>query len=259
MHSVRKRFVPAIIACLGIEYSLCHLSSFVCGMLPFMKPYHIRYLFRKIKAFKSLAFIINSFLEQYCNLPHIKLQSQNLGCLASLDKFGDKSIQAPRELITQYYMERHPLISQFILIIGMFYDLTNACYEKIRATNNPKLLRKYKNIKNQLIKFRYYMNKNKKDYSSARKTMRFVIGKDVQNIWRMTAELRGTFTNYATYCTPLATYCSFCGKQQEDDRMAIKFKKCSKCKLSYYCGRKCQKFDWIKHKKLCTKLCQVRL
>nr|QBK93867.1 MAG: MYND finger protein [Pithovirus LCPAC406] len=39
--------------------------------------------------------------------------------------------------------------------------------------------------------------------------------------------------------------CGNCGETKE------KMQRCSICKLTYYCGRKCQKTDWKFHKKVC--------
>lgn len=41
------------------------------------------------------------------------------------------------------------------------------------------------------------------------------------------------------------TYCVKCGKFLE------KVKKCSRCKIAFYCSRECQKEDWSEHKKHC--------
>jgi len=45
--------------------------------------------------------------------------------------------------------------------------------------------------------------------------------------------------------------CCVCQKKQEN--IQEKMKKCSLCKLVYYCSRECQKKDWLKHKEYCKK------
>ena len=42
--------------------------------------------------------------------------------------------------------------------------------------------------------------------------------------------------------------CNYCGSKGYD------YKKCSQCKVVFYCSRKCQKYDWIrkKHKHQCV-------
>ena len=44
--------------------------------------------------------------------------------------------------------------------------------------------------------------------------------------------------------------CNCCGLKRSDG-----MKKCSKCKLVYYCSKKCQKYDWIRngHRSQCKK------
>ena len=44
--------------------------------------------------------------------------------------------------------------------------------------------------------------------------------------------------------------CNCCGLKRSDG-----MKKCSKCKLVYYCSKKCQKYDWIRngHRDECQK------
>ena len=45
-----------------------------------------------------------------------------------------------------------------------------------------------------------------------------------------------------------ASSCAYCGKQGEE------FKRCSACKRTWYCGAKCQKAGWKKHKNTCSPL-----
>jgi radical SAM protein with 4Fe4S-binding SPASM domain len=63
--------------------------------------------------------------------------------------------------------------------------------------------------------------------------------------------------------------CDYCGKTYEKEfndlikknekkeaielKLRDKFKRCSKCKLSIYCSKECQKKDWLKHKEICFK------
>lgn len=44
-------------------------------------------------------------------------------------------------------------------------------------------------------------------------------------------------------------YCSNCMVKERDDEE--KFKKCARCKVNYYCSRKCQKAHWPVHKHQC--------
>ncbi len=44
---------------------------------------------------------------------------------------------------------------------------------------------------------------------------------------------------------------NFCGKCFQSDQDNAKFKKCSKCKLTYYCSIDCQRRDWPLHKNEC--------
>ncbi|MFC1842121.1 zinc finger MYND domain-containing protein [Candidatus Dependentiae bacterium] len=47
--------------------------------------------------------------------------------------------------------------------------------------------------------------------------------------------------------------CNTCGKEGK------KLQKCSACKKTYYCSRKCQIKDWKEHKKICKKLHKKKL
>jgi hypothetical protein len=52
----------------------------------------------------------------------------------------------------------------------------------------------------------------------------------------------------ATQKTALQT-CAKCGRKEN---YISQFKKCTQCKVTYYCGRDCQKDDWKAHKKACS-------
>lgn len=43
--------------------------------------------------------------------------------------------------------------------------------------------------------------------------------------------------------------CRYCQKPQEKEN---KFKKCSRCKLSYYCSKECQINHWSRHQTFCV-------
>jgi hypothetical protein len=40
--------------------------------------------------------------------------------------------------------------------------------------------------------------------------------------------------------------CAYCSKLDDSN-----MKRCSKCRITYYCGENCQKMDWAKHKLYC--------
>ena len=48
--------------------------------------------------------------------------------------------------------------------------------------------------------------------------------------------------------------CQLCGTWQVGDNAKLKLKKCSGCRVTFYCSLKCQKEDWSTHGKLCKKL-----
>ena len=58
--------------CHGFEHSLCSLLTLICHLLPLLKLYHIKHLFIDHKEMKKIVYIIDAFLKQYCNLPHIR-------------------------------------------------------------------------------------------------------------------------------------------------------------------------------------------
>jgi hypothetical protein len=45
--------------------------------------------------------------------------------------------------------------------------------------------------------------------------------------------------------------CGHCGSRERPNN---KFKKCSACKVVYYCSRNCQKHNWSNHKTQCKSL-----
>lgn len=49
--------------------------------------------------------------------------------------------------------------------------------------------------------------------------------------------------------TLVSRRCCVCGNPAE--------KRCSRCKIDWYCGRKCQVAAWKKHKPLCDTLCEA--
>lgn len=53
-------------------------------------------------------------------------------------------------------------------------------------------------------------------------------------------------TRNAQYQTGLKNTCNYC------DKLLEKINRCSRCKLSFYCNRTCQKKDWKKHKVVCN-------
>ena len=48
--------------------------------------------------------------------------------------------------------------------------------------------------------------------------------------------------------------CAFCGTWQIGAKQSLKLKKCSRCHVTFYCSKKCQKEHWATHRKLCKKL-----
>merc|ERR1712228_364527 len=144
--------------------------------------------------------------------------------------------------------KKHPLLLQFVFIIAALYEKMNVCYDKIKAMNNVKLLRKYKHMKVQISKFRYYMDQNKTELQLSQ-SIDDCCSRDVQNIWELSWHNEYGFANGTRF---IPASCNFCDIQQQTDNKAKQFKVCSKCRLSYYCSKKCQKFDWQNHKKVCT-------
>ncbi|TCD65878.1 hypothetical protein EIP91_002038 [Steccherinum ochraceum] len=50
-----------------------------------------------------------------------------------------------------------------------------------------------------------------------------------------------------TYTFPLARTCLYCKNDSSEQQMS----RCSRCRLSRYCGTQCQRADWPRHKKVC--------
>lgn len=53
------------------------------------------------------------------------------------------------------------------------------------------------------------------------------------------------------FCNRICRYCSKKGKRKT-------MKVCSRCEISWYCSKKCQKECWKKHKKFCTKFKKMK-
>jgi hypothetical protein len=58
--------------------------------------------------------------------------------------------------------------------------------------------------------------------------------------------------NYDNKCTDIKT-CRHCEKIERLD--GAKLMKCQRCKVTYYCSKKCQVADWKCHKKMCKVMC----
>ncbi len=57
---------------------------------------------------------------------------------------------------------------------------------------------------------------------------------------------------YILYDNPIPIIemcCRYCHKKEEKNN---KFKKCGRCKLSYYCSKECQYNHWSTHKQYCV-------
>jgi len=58
-------------------------------------------------------------------------------------------------------------------------------------------------------------------------------------------------------CSDCQKKCHVCGIQVEEndddkgEEMPLSILQCTRCKVGFYCGRKCQKEDWPKHKEFC--------
>jgi len=54
--------------------------------------------------------------------------------------------------------------------------------------------------------------------------------------------------------------CASCGRQSSIERGEKKFRllRCSSCRSAWYCGKECQKSDWVNHKKQCRAMKKER-
>ena len=74
----------------------------------------------------------------------------------------------------------------------------------------------------------------------------------------ITSNQYSSYYQFALQCTPVETeaQCHICGEMESD--LGVRMKKCGKCKLTFYCSKKCQKKDWKYHKKLCRPMDEIR-
>lgn len=75
------------------------------------------------------------------------------------------------------------------------------------------------------------------------KTMTFALTKRQPGDYTALAILTQTLNGPRMFNQPVEA-CIVCGEMDNN-------KKCSNCKLIYYCSRSCQKADWFQHKKIC--------
>jgi len=134
----------------------------------------------------------------------------------------------------------------------MIYGHLLCVYKTIKRNN--ELLRLI--LKSERNQFRSLMNYNVIKKTKCENIDIFVQNKN-KTIW-MLSYLHGRYyRKRKRKIFPMITYCAVCNKQQRKNEMKSKrFKKCSGCKLTYYCGSKCHKIDWnIRgHRNICSKL-----
>eukprot|EP01084_Bolivina_argentea_P178660 308783_1 len=235
---------PEINVCRGFEMSFCCLASLIIGLLPHLKSYHIKYLFRKRTHFQSVAMFINSLLEKYCHLQHIRYQNE---------------MQKPKRILfmnVKYWTKKHPILRRFIWVITLFYGQLCRCYNKTKKSNNKnnKFLNK---LQKEINGFKYFMQ-YKKNINQRKIAMCY--SQIEKMIWMEVFVNRNEIHHWRRSYAKIYMSCSFCSrKQSKNYEQGRKFKKCRKCKLSYYCNRKCQKLDWVKnrHKLICDKLFHI--
>eukprot|EP01083_Nonionella_stella_P012549 35605_1 len=228
----------------GFEYSVNCLSALIAKLLQYVKPYHIAYLLKQRFFTCDVAETINSFLNKYCNLPHIRYHKHKYS-LKKKRHSKRKSRKYEYKTVIDFAMdckdEQHPILAQLIEIIGMFYEQLCCCYDKM-LPKHKKILKKQINSFQHLMRYKEMQNK----------IMDVEYEKDADNIWIVACHLGKSYLNTSPH---VPIYCGFCDRKDSKERN-IKFKKCAKCQFMYYCCRKCQKFDWVinEHKVICNKM-----
>eukprot|EP01084_Bolivina_argentea_P049848 91678_1 len=246
-----------------IEHSLSSLSSTIKALIPFLKLYHIRHLFIENKAISSVAIIFDKFMQQYVKMPHIKLHRSPIDTLPGSHK---KQFEKWRKKMKtdkvfanmfKHFNSNHVIIQRLIEIFAMLYKKFRHYHRKLRAVKNEKDKKLLQEIRMQRITFAYLMyNKQQKINTKLKYFKQAHQISMTDHLWMLAAAILPYINSNKVILTKhnCNIYCANCNKQQTNDTK--RFKICSDCQITYYCRKKCQKYDWNKnrHKIICKQL-----
>eukprot|EP01084_Bolivina_argentea_P020746 38558_1 len=268
--------------CHGFEHSLASLSTTIIRLLPLLKLYHIKYLFIDHKELNDIAEIINNFLRQYCNLPHIKCQDY-IGCKLSeteqkqSDKwrkkintdsifrnywpykndegvafwFGDNRDLTLKEVYEKFVLTKHPILQRFMFIISSLYQHFRH-YRKKNSNCDAVLIKK---LKLQCLRFKYFMDSGQTKMTHAKSlTKGNNYSKAIWNLVHVCMRYRMSNKEIKMEYYQCMN-CCVCNIQRKE-LLGKKLKVCGGCKLVYYCSKTCQKYDWSRqnHRHICAPL-----
>eukprot|EP01084_Bolivina_argentea_P302264 521713_1 len=278
--------------CHGLEHSLCSLSTIILILIPLLCTRNIKHLFIDDSELSCIAEIINDFLRNYCNLPHIQLHRENSIVLEKVfngyenqpnyqtwkNKIkNDKTFAKywPYKLANGqpiYYIKKemhsndiynaliatkHPFLQRLIHIISALYEQIIETAKRLKKHNDASW-KQFNFLRNT---FDGYISKNAHNSDNIQdlNTEIILFGDYEDHIWQLIpCFLDGSMPNKDYKMRYKQKYrCGGCNKLQTKWPKR-KFKLCSYCKLSYYCSRKCQKYDWSRnnHHKVCFELTQ---
>eukprot|EP01084_Bolivina_argentea_P314826 545334_1 len=236
----------------GFEHSLCSLSNIILSALRQCKWYHIKALFVDKQNLKSILFIIHTFLAKYCRLPHIAINS---------GKIYRNKIQSHHSLTIEkcwniLHNDFHVLLLRLFRIVTALYGQFYICYKKLKRTMdkcNQQQINSVTVMKHYLDDFKdisktIMINKNR---NTCIETVFIPNPEDL--LWYLACGFLPPKKAFIRKKYNMILYCACCNKKQSENK---RFKKCKQCQLTFYCSRKCQKYDWKinKHKNRCEAL-----
>ena len=172
--------------------------------------------------------MIDLFLQKYCNLPHIKLLAN--------DTIHDAFELSKGQCWTNLTGDKSLIITAIILIISSIYQHINIMYKKMNNIDSNL----FKQLKVQRLRFHRYIYKYNTNTSY----------KD--RVWNLVSnvldrdEINGFDNRLQQIRHNQQLVCAGCYLKQKN--LKKKLKMCTGCELAYYCSKKCQKYDWVRHK-----------
>eukprot|EP01084_Bolivina_argentea_P026250 48787_1 len=274
----------------GIEHSLSSLSTTINELVPLLKLCHIQHLFLTNPMVSNVALIIDKFVRQYVKMPHISAKQfdvkiyEKFTSIKNFKKWRKKMLTdelfaknwkyrdqndepvfcigevhlSIDDTIELFLKDKHVILQRIMKIFAMLYKKFVYYYKKLQKRNVNKNRILIQQLRMEITIFEYLMY-GKQHLNTKKGTLKH-FNKVTMNdhIWSLVAALLPIVNNTISEKNHNGNIrCAVCHRQQKNER--IKFKVCQCCQITYYCRKKCQKYDWNKnqHKYICKQLVAV--